>query len=699
MKSTNPPPQPINESWMVIDAFGHALDDFDFLESTLATRDIRGLVVPIDVRADELPDRSRLDRLHSIRTSAGLTLAAAVDFTAVGEILLTSHPEFLAMDAKGDALERDGRPTVCVFQDAYPVAAVDAIKKVIQRTRAELVVGTNWTGLARRAVCYCPQCQRHFSEFSGKELPVSPDLGDLAYKGWTEWGYARTERLWLEVARATQSASDGATQWTGVVPTGHDARSTDFIDLYRVGKLAPLLFVDFREFTGKGRAASTRNHARTISDATLSQAVGIMPWSMEPEPGDAAGPGLETVEPLELATCAELLTMYDIAIAASHHVWKKIRAGTGAKSAVTRGHLANGSRRQRAHPNVGVLWSRHNRDNYGGEWSALLVDAPYNGIASALDRMSLPFRSVSVEALQDRLDELALLVLPNIAAMDRSLADLVTDYASRGGSVLATCDTGRFDLDGNAVETPSLGALLGVDWLDAADRLGPITANVPHGFMNGPPLGRLYGPATEQSYLRLRPELARATEGPHVNREPAAPGTRHAVLNGFDNTDLIAFGGLVSPAIVKSDRFVPMTVVPGFPSAPIDNVYPLVERTEVPGVVLGQFGKGRVAYLTADIDRRFGIDPIPDHLAILRNVVEWLLPSRQVFVSYSGQLASELSATNDASFVHLLNLTGFDRRGGQSSHLAPIPTVRISLPGKVPVEVTQFAQSEVVVVP
>ena len=48
------------------------------------------------------------------------------------------------------------------------------------------------------------------------------------------------------------------------------------------------------------------------------------------------------------------------------------------------------------------------------------------------------------------------------------------------------------------------------------------------------------------TYLRLTPELRSRVDGPHVPGEPAPAGTRHPVLRGFDETDILAFGGTLS---------------------------------------------------------------------------------------------------------------------------------------------------------
>ena len=51
-------------------------------------------------------------------------------------------------------------------------------------------------------------------------------------------------------------------------------------------------------------------------------------------------------------------------------------------------------------------------------------------------------------------------------------------------------------------------------------------------------------------------------------------------------------------------------------------------KTDIPGLVLNTRGNARVAYLPADIDRRFGRDNLPDHGNLLANIVRWAAGGR-----------------------------------------------------------------------
>ena len=70
------------------------------------------------------------------------------------------------------------------------------------------------------------------------------------------------------------------------------------------------------------------------------------------------------------------------------------------------------------------------------------------------------------------------------------------------------------------------------------------------------------------TYLRLTPELRARVNGPKAGDEPAIAGTRHPVLKGFDETDILPYGGTLAPLRVAAGSLVPLSFVPPFPTYP-----------------------------------------------------------------------------------------------------------------------------------
>ncbi|RIK38819.1 MAG: Tat pathway signal protein, partial [Chloroflexi bacterium] len=70
------------------------------------------------------------------------------------------------------------------------------------------------------------------------------------------------------------------------------------------------------------------------------------------------------------------------------------------------------------------------------------------------------------------------------------------------------------------------------------------------------------------TYLRLHPEVRGQVDGPLKGDEPAVHTPRHAVLGGFEETDILGFGGRLEQVTVDADAAVPLTYIPAFPIYP-----------------------------------------------------------------------------------------------------------------------------------
>jgi hypothetical protein len=115
----------------------------------------------------------------------------------------------------------------------------------------------------------------------------------------------------------------------------------------------------------------------------------------------------------------------------------------------------------------------------------------------------------------------------------------------------------------------------------------------------------------------------------------------------------------------------------------MEDVYPRVEQTDVPGVFLREADRARVAYFNWDADRLFWEVLNPDHGRLLANAVRWAardgLP-----VEVEGPGVVEVTAWRQAGSltVHLVNLTNPMLMRGAFRELVPIgeQVVRLRLP-------------------
>jgi len=96
-------------------------------------------------------------------------------------------------------------------------------------------------------------------------------------------------------------------------------------------------------------------------------------------------------------------------------------------------------------------------------------------------------------------------------------------------------------------------------------------------------------------------------------------------------------------------------------------------------VVLNELpGGGRVAYLAADLDRCFGRDHLPDHAALLANLVRWAARDRiRLQVDGPGLVDCHLYEQTGRLILHLVNLTNPGTWRPPVHELVPLGPVRV----------------------
>ncbi len=130
------------------------------------------------------------------------------------------------------------------------------------------------------------------------------------------------------------------------------------------------------------------------------------------------------------------------------------------------------------------------------------------------------------------------------------------------------------------------------------------------------------------------------------------------MLHGFEETDILPFGGALEAMRTDPGVTIPLTFIPAFPIYPPETSWMRVPKTDIPGLVLSTHGSARVAYLPADIDRRFARDNLPDHGNLLANLVRWVSADRiPLEVRGPGLIDCHLYRQPGRLILHLVNLT------------------------------------------
>jgi hypothetical protein len=303
---------------------------------------------------------------------------------------------------------------------------------------------------------------------------------------------------------------------------------------------------------------------------------------------------------------------------------------------------------------VGLAWSQRNTDFFGRDNPGDRVDEPYTGFMHALVRARIPYLPVHLDDLDKYAGRVTTLVLPNIGALSDSQAVAIRRFVERGGSLVATGHTGLYD-----------------EWGDPRPDFA---------------LADLYGCRRGSAAPRLRDLPRQPTQSEHTYLRLPSNG-RHPVLAGFDETDILAYGGTLSALTVSAGATVPLTFVPPFPTYPPETAWMRQPKTDIPGLVITDHGPARVAFLPADIDRRYAREHLPDHARLLANVVRWAAKDLPVIVEGPGLIACHLYQQPGRLVLHLVNLTS------EGTWRAPIDELIRVGPFKISVRVANVMSS------
>jgi hypothetical protein len=294
------------------------------------------------------------------------------------------------------------------------------------------------------------------------------------------------------------------------------------------------------------------------------------------------------------------------------------------------------------------VWSQTNTDFYGRDEAELLVELPWRGWTNALVRARIPYLPVHIDHLERDAAAygLALLILPNLAAMTGAEAASVRRFAERGGGLIATGDSSLCNEWGEPREDFALADVIGAHTTERraatndAQRLR-------------------WARDTQHTYLRLTPELRARVDGEKADSEPRVTAPRHPILRGFEETDILPFGGVLEPRRVDADATVLATFIPAFPIYPPETAWMREPRTGIPGLIVRVLPNGgRIAFLPADLDRRFARDNLPDHGNLLANLIRWAArDDLPLAVEGPGLIDCHLYRQPGRLILHLVNLT------------------------------------------
>jgi type 1 glutamine amidotransferase len=269
------------------------------------------------------------------------------------------------------------------------------------------------------------------------------------------------------------------------------------------------------------------------------------------------------------------------------------------------------------------------------------IPADYlNGYYQALVEARIPFQMIYDRSLDAALlDRYRVLILPNLTRLSLAQCQQLRDYVARGGRLVATHQTSLYDEAGTRRADFGLADLFGCSFAGQIDQ------------------------RVTNSYLTLR--------------HP------HPLLRGLEDAPRVM--GAIKRVHVTGQgaSAAPLTLVASYTDLPMERVFTRAPTTDTPMAFCREVGRGRVVYFPMDLDRTFWEVLSPDHLALLRNAVEWAADEPAALeVSGPGLLDVAHWRQQSSLTVHLVNLTNPMTMKGPYREIVPAGpfTVELELP-------------------
>ena len=625
--------------------------------------------VPLHRPAQTLNGRDLFGELCQAAHQDGLVVLARIDSNRAHEEFYQAHPDWFALDAQGKPHKAGELFITCVNGPYYDEHIPAVLREIADRYHPEGFTDNSWSGLGRGTICYCGNCQTKFRRRTGKDIPPVKNWNDPTYREWIRWNYERRLEIWDLNARTTKAAGGADCIWAGMNSGSISGQCQSFREYKAICERAEIIMLDHQSRSDTDGFQQNGETAKLIH--------GLLGWDkLIPESMAMYQAGRPTFRlSSKPAPEARLWMLEGIAGGLQpwwHYVgaYHEDRRMYHTAEPIYRWHHDHEEYLVNRQPiaSVGVVWSQQNTDFYGRDEPDLLVELPWRGISQALIRSRIPYLPVHADHIDRDASQFSALVLPNLGAMSDEQIASVQRFVARGGGLLATGESSLYNQWGDPKPDFALADLFGAhvkdpqQYSDAAQR-------------------RNNAARTAHTYLRLNPERRIRVDGPRSGNEPALIGERHSVLRGFKETDLIPFGGALEPLKLNAGTKVLLTFVPAFPIYPPETSWMRQPKTDVPGLILNAApGGARVAFLPADLDRRFARDYLPDHGDLLANIVRWAAQDDiPLAVDAPGLIDCHLYRQSGRVILQLVNLTGAGTSNQPVHELIPIGPVKIGI--------------------
>jgi hypothetical protein len=610
----------------------------------------------LQYRPSTLGERDLFGDLVSAAHANGLTVLARMDSSRAHENLYDAHPDWFAVDATGRPHKAGDLFLTCVNSPYYDEYLPGILREISGSYHPDGFTDNSWSGLGREQICYCENCRKHFGEKSGGVLPKRKDWDDAGYREWILWNYVRRLEIWDQFNHVTRESGGPDCLWVGMNSGSITAQCQSFRDYKGICARAKIILLDHQARNEGGGFAQNADVGQLIHS--------LLGWDkLTPESMAMYQAGQPAFRKTSKPEPEARLWMLEGLAGGLQPWWHHVGASQEDRrqfliaEPIYRWHQANEEFLVNREPlaSVGLVWSQRNTDFFGRDHAHELVELPWQGWTQALLRARIPYLPVHADDLDVQNDQVNVLVLPNFGGLSDAQAASVRRFVNRGGAVIATGRTGLYDEWGKPRGDFVLADLLGCHY-------------VALGHEGGRP--REVVGENLHTYLRVENGLTSAGVQP-----------RHPILEGFEQTDILPFGGWLGDVIASEESQVPLTFIPSFPVYPPEMSWMREPHTKVPGLAVRSSAQtGKVAFLIADLDRRFASYNLPDHGRVLANLVRWAANGRfPISVEGPGLIDCRPYRQSTRLIVHLVNLTNTGAWRAPVDELIPIGPIRLKI--------------------
>lgn len=602
--------------------------------------------VPLHRQAQYLEGRDLFGDLCRAAHEEGLVVFARMDSNRAHEEFYKAHPDWFSIDMNGKPYKAGELFITCVNSPYYNEHIPSILTEVSTIYHPEGFTDNSWSGLGRDSICYCENCKKSFRAKTGQEISRGKNWDNKIYRDWIRWNYDRRLEIWDLNNRTTKSAGGPDCIWSGMNSGSISGQSRSFRDNKEICRRAEIIMLDSQARNDADGFQQNADTGKLIHN--------LLGWDkLIPESMAMYQAGKPTFRLASKPVAEARMWMIEGIAGGIQPWWHYVGASHEDRriyhtaGPIFQWHKANEKFMINRTPvaTVGVVWSQQNVDFYGRDEAELLVELPWRGITQALIRACIPYLPVHADHIDREAKNLSLLVLPNLGAMTDNQVASVKRFVENGGGLIATGESSLYNEWGDHRSDYALGQLFGAHIDEQQTRSGKSL--------------RKWAGETYHTYLRLTPELRKNVDGPQTGMEPQVNSSRHPVLKGLDETDILAFGGLLDSIKTDSDTEVPMTFIPPFPIYPPETAWMREPKTDIPGLVLNTApGGGRIVFMPADIDRQFGRYNLPDHGNLLANLTRWASKNNiPLTVECAGLIDCNIYRQQGRLILHLVNLT------------------------------------------